>query len=376
MNNLFDSKKISNLREILKDKNRIFLVTGKKSFKKSGAKALLSEYLKDKEIMRFSDFKTNPEMEDLKSGIEIFKSFKPEIVVAVGGGSVIDIAKLINIFSYQKFTPEKIINDKKNIKKEGLKLIAIPSTTGTGSEVTQFSVVYKDKKKYSVDHEYLTPTDFIIEPKLALSLPSYVMSCSAFDALSQATESFWSVNSSEESKSYSKKAIKLLIKSINPAIISRNLDDIKNLFLGANLAGRAINLTRTTAPHAFSYPLTSRFGIPHGHAVAVLLGKFFVVNSNPSPENIVDQRGKKYLDEMSRELFDLFECKTSQECEKYWYDLMKKLSLETNLKKLGINDMKDIRTIFNNVNFERLKNNPTLVTEDKFSDILLSLQLH
>ena len=202
------------------------------------------------------------------------------------------------------------------------------------------------------------------------------MSCSAFDALSQATESFWSVNSSEESKSYSKKAIKLLIKSINPAIISRNLDDIKNLFLGANLAGRAINLTRTTAPHAFSYPLTSRFGIPHGHAVAVLLGKFFVVNSNPSPENIVDQRGKKYLDEMSRELFDLFECKTSQECEKYWYDLMKKLSLETNLKKLGINDMKDIRTIFNNVNFERLKNNPTLVTEDKFSDILLSLQLH
>ena len=376
MSNLFDSKKISNLREILKDKNRIFLVTGKKSFKKSGAKALLSEYLKDKEIMRFSDFKTNPEMEDLKSGIEIFKSFKPEIVIAVGGGSVIDIAKLINIFSYQKFTPEKIINDKKNIKKEGLKLIAIPSTTGTGSEVTQFSVVYKDKKKYSVDHEYLTPTDFIIEPKLALSLPSYEMSCSAFDALSQATESFWSVNSSEESKSYSKKAIKLLIKSINPAIISRNLDDIKNLFLGANLAGRAINLTRTTAPHAFSYPLTSRFGIPHGHAVAVLLGKFFVVNSNPSPENIVDQRGKKYLDEMSRELFDLFECKTSQECEKYWYDLMKKLSLETNLKKLGINDMKDIRTIFNNVNFERLKNNPTLVTEDKFSDILLSLQLH
>ena len=376
MNNLFDSKKISNLREILKDKNRIFLVTGKKSFKKSGAKALLSEYLKDKEVMRFSDFKTNPEMEDLKSGIEIFKSFKPEIVIAVGGGSVIDIAKLINIFSFQKFTPEKIINDKKNIKKEGLKLIAIPSTTGTGSEVTQFSVVYKDKKKYSVDHEYLTPTDFIIEPKLALSLPSYEMSCSAFDALSQATESFWSVNSSEESKSYSKKAIKLLIKSINPAIISRNLGDIKNLFLGANLAGRAINLTRTTAPHAFSYPLTSRFGIPHGHAVAVLLGKFFEVNSNPLPENIVDQRGKKYLDEMSRELFDLFECKTSQECEKYWYDLMKKLSLETNLKKLGINDMKDIHTIFNNVNFERLKNNPTLVTEDKFSDILLSLQLH
>ena len=148
--------------------------------------------------MRFYDFKTNPEVDDLKSGIEIFKSFKPEIVIAVGGGSVIDIAKLINIFSFQNFSPEKIINEKKNIKKEGLQLIAIPSTTGTGSEVTQFSVVYKDKKKYSVDHEYLTPTDFIIEPKLAVSLPSYEMSCSAFDALSQATESFWSVNSTDE----------------------------------------------------------------------------------------------------------------------------------------------------------------------------------
>jgi alcohol dehydrogenase class IV len=376
MNNLFDSKKISNLKKILKDKKRIFLVTGKKSFEKSGAKALLNEHLIDKEFIRFSNFKTNPEMEDLKSGIEIFKNFNPEIVIAVGGGSVIDIAKLINIFSFQNSSPEKIINDKKNIKKRGLQLIAIPSTTGTGSEVTQFSVVYKDKKKYSVDHEYLTPTDFIIEPKLAVGLPSYVMACSAFDALSQATESFWSVNSSEESKSYSKKAIKLLTKSISSAVISRNLDDIKNLFLGANLAGRAINLTRTTAPHAFSYPLTSRYGIPHGHAVAVLLGKFFVVNSNSSLENVVDQRGKKYLDEMFHELFNLFECKTSQECEKYWYDLMKKLSLETNLKKLGVNDKKDILTIFNNVNFERLKNNPTLVTEDKFSDILLSLQLH
>ena len=117
MNNLFDSKKISNLKKILKDKKRIFLVTGKKSFEKSGAKALLNEHLIDKEFIRFSNFKTNPEMEDLKSGIEIFKNFNPEIVIAVGGGSVIDIAKLINIFSFQNSSPEKIINDKKNIKK-------------------------------------------------------------------------------------------------------------------------------------------------------------------------------------------------------------------------------------------------------------------
>ena len=270
---------MNDLKSFFKEQSfeRVFLVTGKNSYKSSGAEKYLSNLTKDKITFRFSDFEVNPTIEDLSKGVQKFDEFNPDIVIAIGGGSVIDMAKLINVVSANSHSSSKqIIKNSGLIKKKGLKMVAIPTTAGTGSEVTQFAVIYISTKKYSLDHNYLLPDQYILNPSLVHNLPSNILASSAFDALSQAIESFWSVRSTDESKQYARESMKLILESLEKAVNQKSLRSIESLCYGANLAGKAINITRTTAPHALSYPITKIYGIPHGHAVALNLGKFFV----------------------------------------------------------------------------------------------------
>lgn len=365
-------RSIDSLTNILKDPSceRIFLVTGKSSYQSSGAKNFISTVIANKIVTRFSDFNVNPTLEDLSKGVDQFNTFKADIVIAIGGGSVLDMGKLINICSANSSVSiEQLITTPGLIEEKGLDLVAIPTTAGTGSEVTQFAVVYIADRKYSLDHRFLLPDHYIIDPVLACSLPSSTLASSAFDALSQAIESFWSVGSTNESKDYSRESIKLILGSMEKAVNEGHLTSIEPLCLGANLAGKAINITRTTAPHALSYPITKLHGIPHGHAVALNLGKFFVINSDFINNNVVDARGVDYLKATMQEIFTLFGCRNGFECSDKWYKMMKSVSLETNLRRLGIRKEKDIQEIVEKVNLERLKNNPVTLSKEVLYDL-------
>lgn len=369
LENKFVSNDLSCLENILNNHKRIFLVTGKKSFINSSAQKKIEPYLKNKDIYRFSNFEVNPRLKDLEKGILAISSFKPDIVIGIGGGSVIDMAKLINIINAQNKIPAKeIILDNSLIDKKGLKLIAIPTTAGTGSEVTQFAVIYLGDKKYSLDHEKVLPDAYIIEPEFAYDLPPYLMACSAFDALSQAIESYWSIKSNDESKQHAEQAIKIILKSIIPAVVKKELNSIRLLFVAANLAGKAINITRTTAPHALSYPLTKFYNIPHGHAVALTLGKFFIINASTN-KKINDQRGKKYIDKTMNKIYGLFGCNNEFDCHDKWYRIMSEASLELDLKKLGLKSASDIKKIVSNINLERLNNNPVSINKRDLENI-------
>ena len=363
---------INCLEDILKNPSleRVFLVTGKGSYQSSGAKSYLSTLTANKTISRFSDFDVNPTLEDLCKGVEQFNEFKPNIIIAIGGGSALDMGKLINIISANPHASVKqMITTRGLIEKKGLNMVAVPTTAGTGSEVTQFAVVYIADKKYSLDHKFLLPDYYIVDPALTLNLPPSILASSAFDALSQAIESFWSVGSTNESKDYSRESIKLILKSMEKAVNQKHLPSIESLCYGANLAGKAINITRTTAPHALSYPLTKRHGIPHGHAVALNLGKFFVINSSFKNNDVIDERGEDYLKAIMHELFTLFGCCNEFECADKWYKMMQEVSLETDLKKLGIIKDIDIQEIVEGVNLERLKNNPVSLSKEILYDL-------
>ena len=146
----FDS--IRNLKDILEKENpeKIFLVTGKESYEKSGAKESLSQYLKNYDFVHFNDFSSIPLLEDIKKGINILRKEKCDLVIAIGGGSVIDVAKLTNIFSAQHNEAIDYIKNIQDIKKPGQSLIAIPTTSGSGSEATHFAVIYVGQKKFSI----------------------------------------------------------------------------------------------------------------------------------------------------------------------------------------------------------------------------------
>jgi alcohol dehydrogenase class IV len=168
---------LDNIRPIISEigAKKILLVTGKDSYKQSGSEDRLAPYLDNMITRRFFDFEVNPNIKDVQAGIDIILSFKPDLVIAIGGGSVIDMAKLINIFSAHVNKEREIrefVNKSSSVKRKGLPLIAIPTTSGTGSEATHFAVVYIKNKKYSFAHKYVLPNFAIIDPSLSYSKPA------------------------------------------------------------------------------------------------------------------------------------------------------------------------------------------------------------
>ena len=364
----YGTKSIENLKIILNQvkPKSIFLVTGKRSYShhENKLKSMLLNY----KYTRFYNFEVNPKIEDVEKGVEIIKREKCDFVICIGGGSVLDIGKIINILSKQKEEPSKYIKKELNLEKRGNKLIAIPTTAGTGSEATHFATVYINKTKYSLSNNFILPDYVILDPELTFSLPKRETACTGIDALSQAIESYWNINSTEESKRYAKKSIRLVMNNLIEAVKSPSKKSRSLMMLGSNLAGKAINITKTTAPHAISYPMTIHFNIPHGHAVALSLPGILLHNSLITEETNLDPRGANYVKKTLKEIFGLLEVKSAEEAKIKLNSLIKEIGLETTLKELGINNIEVISK--EGLNPERVKNNPTIVTEDTIKKIL------
>ncbi len=366
---------LKELEHILKkeEPQKIFLVTGKNSYKFSGAKNKLELLLTNYFYIQFSDFSVNPKIEDIKKGIELYQKEKCDLVIAIGGGSVIDTAKAINLLSSQKKTLlEKQITGEEKINNKGKTLIAIPTTSGTGSEATSFAVVYINKTKYSLAHkDFMLPDYIILDPSLTFTLPKYITAGTGMDALCQAIEAYWSVNSTEESKTYSKEAIFLAVNNIENSVNNPTEENRIAMMKASNLAGKAINIAKTTACHAISYPITSYFNVPHGHAVALTLGEMVVYNSMISSNDCLDQKGTEYVKEIITNLNEIFGVNSPQELNVKFNELMESIGLNTKLSELGITSEYDINVIVKNgFNPKRVKNNPRKLTEIDLRKIL------
>ena len=345
------------------DVTRILLVTGDKSYKTCGAQQLLSPILQNYDVIRYSGFQINPQLKDALYGVELVKGKSIDLVIAIGGGTVIDMAKTINVLLCHDISQASLlVSGGAPIIQRGLPLIAIPTTSGSGSQATHFAVVYIDNKKYSLASEFVLPRYAIVDPIFTFQSPNTLLTAtSGIDALCQAIESFWAVRSNKKSKDHAKKAISLILPVFADAVSG----DFRAKIImseAAHIAGKAINISTTTAPHAISYPLTTFFGIPHGHAVALSLGKFFEINSNIDNNKIIDIRGKEYLRDTMSELFSLFGVSNASNCLGVWQDLMRKVGLEISLKELGIRKNSDIQKVVHHCNLQRLKNNPVEVS--------------
>lgn len=365
------------IRPLLKSMaiKKIFLVTGGTSYQTSGAKKALDQELNGYSTTVFSDFEINPKLKDIKKGISLFKKAKPDVVIAVGGGSVIDVAKSINILAANEDDPSEYITGKEKIKRPGKTLIAVPTTSGSGSEATHFAVVYIGKTKYSLAHQFILPSISLIDPQLTKSLPAYITACSGIDALAQAIEAYWSVNSTPVSKKYSTEAIKLVLANLPAAVNQPTLRSRIAMSQAAHLAGKAINIAKTTACHSIAYPITSFFGVPHGHAVGLTLSSLLKFNSENSPEDTLDRRGSSYVKKTINRLAKLISgASDPQKAAIQLDELLAKAGLERRLSKLNIKTSRDIGVILKNgFNPDRVKNNPRLLTKKSLKKILLNL---
>lgn len=364
---------IKNLKNILLKHNpkSIFLVTGKDSYEKCGAKSTIDIFLKNYNIIHFDDFEVNPKLNDIERGIDILKKNNCDFVIAVGGGTVMDIAKSVNALAHNSGNPIEYVKGEKKLQKKGEISVAIPTTAGSGSEATKFAVVYIDRTKYSLEHEFILPDYAIVDPQFTMSLPKRIAASTGMDALCQAIESYWCVYSIEESKQYAREAIKLVMANLTNAVNNPIRASREAMSKAAHLAGKAINISKTTAPHAISYPITSYFNVPHGHAVALTLPPLLVYNSEVTEQDILDKRGIAYVKKIINEIVKLLDAENAKDASNRIKNLMKEIDLTTKLSDLGIDTDDKIEIIIKNgFNPDRVKNNPRKLTENALREIL------
>ena len=288
------------------------------------------------ETVRFSAFSPNPLYEDVVAGVELFRSSGCDAILAVGGGSAMDVAKCIKLFA--PMDPDTLYLDQPREHNEIL-LAAIPTTAGTGSESTRHAVIYYKGEKQSISHPDLVPSFVCLIPEVLKDLPLYQKKCTMLDALGQAIESWWSVSATEESIGYSKIAIDLIRNNWKAYIQSGKHAD--QILLASNYAGRAINITATTAAHAMSYKLTSLYDIPHGHAVGLCLPEVW-------EEMAEEEKLRPVFQKMSVDL-------------PWLRRLLAELEME---QPVSINRETDLEILADSVNPLRLKNNPVTFSRD------------
>ncbi|MBD1163542.1 iron-containing alcohol dehydrogenase [Pelagibacterales bacterium SAG-MED11] len=359
---------IDDVTKFLNDKSfkKIFLLCGKNSFVNSGAENLFNRNIDKNNIKLFFKISKIPNLDELIEIIKEIKIFKPDLILAIGGGAIIDYAKIANLVDDRPDIANLIINYSYPLKNKNAKLAVIPTTAGSGAEVTSNAVIYVDDIKYSFESELLIPDYFFLVPEFLISAPYNIKASSGFDALAQALESLVSKKSNSESIDYALKSIKISLDSFVSFLNNPNLKNASEMSIASNLAGKAISISKTTAPHATSYPFTSLFNISHGHAVSLFFENFFKFNYDnlDKSETSFDLRKRFEL------IFNLFDVKNINDFNSKISLIKKKAQLEDNLEVLDININQSSKEIIKGINLLRLGNNPVKLTDKDILKII------
>lgn len=298
------------------------------------------------EIVKFSDFKSNPDYRSVVKAVDLFRNNKCDFILTIGGGSAIDVAKCVKLYALAELPADGL---PEKCPPNDIPLAAMPTTAGTGSESTRFAVIYLNGKKQSIEDDSILPEYAFLDERVLQTLPEYQKKATMLDALSHSVESYWSVNSTDKSRALSLSAIKIILSN-HKEYFCGDWSAAREILNAANLAGQAINITRTTAAHAMSYKLTSVFGIAHGHAAFIcLLGLLSRLNDR---------------EELHEALEGLSEA-VGGDLEKSLSEFYSGLSLRSPV----CTDENVIQGLAREVNVERLKNFPILLTAREIEDI-------
>ena len=365
--------KFDEINKFIKERKikRILLVAGNSLENFCEIKKYFFDDIKNKniEVVHFKDFSANPNYKSAENAKKVFVDNNLDAVVAIGGGSAIDVAKCVINLLLDEFA--------------NISFLVLPTTAGSGSEVTRYAVLYKNGEKLSITNEKFLPDKIIYFMDTLKSLPLYQKKSALMDTLCHAVESYLSIYSNNESKNYSEEAIKIILENIDKYVCedfdnsdkctNEELKKIyKNMFTASNLAGKAINITRTTAGHAFAYKLTKLYNIAHGHAVLLSMKEIIkymidvVLNDNDKDTSdiILDIRGREYLKNTFSDLAKIFKKNNLSEFKNVLSDIYDKLGFKT-----PVASESDIELLSNSVNEERLKNNAIKIDKAKIKEL-------
>jgi len=309
----------------------------------------------------YSNVSANPDVIDCDACAQLLKEKSCDFVVALGGGSVMDCAKAAATVCLADCHVECLIGQGKQIPQEHLPIIAIPTTAGTGSEVTCVSVLSDHSKgiKFPISSDGFYPAVAIVDPELTYSLPAYMTACTGFDVLCHSIEAYWSIHHQPICDALAVHAARLVLSNLLNAY--RNPVDVtarEKMAEASVVAGLAFAIPKTTSAHACSYPLTNLLGIPHGEACALTIAHFLrfnAANGSDRPQLLAQELG--YAD--ANALADAIE------------ELRAETGLMADLKPYKLNDVQ-LEALVQGSKHPNLRNNPVAVSEDDLRAIFAS----
>jgi len=308
---VFRRRSISDLPSYLRSldlRGKAMLVTGRRFARESGYLDKITSLLRSDgfEVIVFDRIEPNPLVETVEAGGELARGERVDFVIGFGGGSAMDAAKGIAILASQGGRLEDYFYPA-DVGASVLPIVAIPTTCGTGSEVTRYAIFSRGFKKFIVVSERIVPILSILDAEVLDHLPRSVAAHTAIDALSHAIEAYYHANSSELSDNFAKEALRLILENFKRGI-DGDPEARERLFYASMLAGLAINMAGTVVVHGLGYYLTQRFGIPHGLANSLFLNQFIEYAARSIPEktsSLVELVGLRDRDEAVGRLIDI-----------------------------------------------------------------------
>jgi len=328
------SAKVKDLAENL-DAKRVVLVTDK-TMQELGIAERIASYVREAgaEVWVFDEVEPEPSVETTDKAAELARDKGCDLVVGLGGGSSMDVAKAVSVLVTNEGSAAKY-QGLGLVKKPGVPKIMIPTTAGTGSEVTFTAVLIRksDGVKGGINDDKLYPDYSLLDPELTVTMPPSVTASTGMDALAHALEAYTSRQASPFSDMFAEEAMVRIGRWLRVA--TWNGDNMKareEMMLASFFGGVALANAGVGACHALAYPLGGMFGVPHGVANALLLPYVVRFNSIASPEKYA--RAAELLSGTSYEEWSVYE--TAQACSEVIDEMVLDLELPDTLDKLNV----------------------------------------
>ncbi|MGQ7329927.1 bifunctional acetaldehyde-CoA/alcohol dehydrogenase [Streptococcus suis] len=305
----------------------------------------------------FSDIEPDPDITTVERGAEAMKAFKPDTIIAIGGGSVMDAAKIMWLFYEQpevdfRDLVQKFMDIRKRAFKfpelgEKAKYVGIPTTSGTGSEVTPFAVISdkKNNRKYPLADYSLTPTIAIVDPAFVMSVPDFVAADTGMDVLTHATEAYVSTVANDYTDGLALQAIKLVFENLEKSVKEADWESREKMHNASTMAGMAFANAFLGISHSMAHKLGGRFHTVHGRTNAILLPYVIRYNGTRPAKTATWPKYNYYrADEKYQDIAKMLGLPASTPEEgvasyaKAVYELGERLGIKMNLKDQGVDE--------------------------------------
>ena len=347
--------------EVAGSGDRVFLVTGRHSLRSTGVLQRVLSLLGETRVTLFDRVTPFPSPELVDEALEACREASPAVVVAVGGGSPMDLAKAVAVLMAHVGTSRQYALGERTLERRGLPFVAVPTTSGSSSEVTSGSALWDMEAKMvmGLGSPLMFPDVAIVDPELAMTMPKMLAAVTGMDAFTSAFESYWSTESEPLSDALDLEVIRLFSENLEASCTVGDQRSRSACALAATISGMAYSNSRPNVCHGVGSPLTLFWGVDHGQSVGITLTTFL----RSQAEGISHKLPA---------LWDAIGVSGIEEATQRLTEIMDRCGLETRLGGLGITEG-DLDTLVDHVRWDRLETLPRPLARESVRPLLRRL---